>query len=143
MQLHCFIPIIFVACIVAKVSFSLSLAVLLLIRHFLRQRSSSARRYDVRQLQSPSFSSDDVFWANSEPVICKDVLSRQQMYLTPAYFMQTFGHEKVDLIDCESGEVKAGTLEDILKLFDSSQDPHDPVWKVKVCASLLHVMKMK
>lgn len=63
------------------------------------------------------------------------------MFLTPAFFMQTFGHEEVDLTDCESGEFKEGTLEDILKLFGTPQGPHDPVWKVKVRSSLLYVMK--
>lgn len=106
-------------------------------------RSSSARSYDVRRLQSWSSSSNTVPWADSEPVICEGVLSRQQMYLTPAYFMRTFGHEEVDLTDCESGESKAGTLEDILKLFDSPQDTHNPVWKVKVRSSLLCLMKLK
>jgi hypothetical protein len=46
--------------------------------------------------------------------------------------MQAFGNEEVDLTDCESGDSKTGTLNDILKLFDSSQDLHSPVWKVKV-----------
>ncbi|KAF8268380.1 hypothetical protein EI94DRAFT_1800506 [Lactarius quietus] len=73
----------------------------------------------------------EVPWANSEPVICEGILSTQQMYLTPAYFMRTFGQEKVDLTDCETGVFKEGTLEEILKLFDSPQDPHNLVWKVK------------
>jgi hypothetical protein len=115
----------------------------LLIPHFLVARSSSARNYDVRRLQSWSSSGDDVPWADSEPVICEGVLSKQQMFLTPAFFIQKFGHEEVDLIDCESGESKAGKLEDILKLFDSPQDTHNQVWKVKVCSSLLYLMKSK
>ncbi|KAH9009263.1 hypothetical protein EDB84DRAFT_1659384 [Lactarius hengduanensis] len=53
------------------------------------------------------------------------------MSLTPAYFMQAFGHEKVELTDCELGDFKRGTLKDLLKLFDSPQDTHNPVWKVK------------
>lgn len=57
--------------------------------------------------------------------------------------MQKFGHEEVDLIDCESGESKTGKLEDILKLFDSPQDAHNPVWKVKVCSSLLCLVRSK
>ena len=65
------------------------------------------------------------------------------MYLTPAFFIQKFGQEEVDLIDCESGGSKAGKLEDILKLFDSPQDKHNPVWKVKVCSLLLCLMKLK
>jgi hypothetical protein len=65
------------------------------------------------------------------------------MFLTPEYFMQIFGREKVDLTDCESGEFAAGTLEHILKLFDSPQGPHDPVWKVKVRSSLLYIMKSR
>ena len=97
----------------------------------------------MRRLQLRSPSNSDIPWANSEPVICEGVLSGQQIYLTPAYFLQTFGNEEVELTDCESGESKTGTLEDILKLFDSSQDPHSPVWKVKVCSSLLYVMKLK
>lgn len=52
--------------------------------------------------------------------------------------MQTFGHEEVDLTDCESGQFEAGTLNDILKLFDSPQDSRNPVWKVKVRSSLLY-----
>ena len=106
-------------------------------------RSSLSASYDVRRLRSSSSRSDNVPWAYSEPVICEGVLSRQQIYLTPAYFIQAFGHEEVDLTDCESGESKAGMLEDILKLFDSPQDTHDPVWKVKVCSSLLCLMKLK
>ena len=105
-------------------------------------RSSCARSYDVRRLQSWS-SSDDFPWADSEPVICEGVLSRQQMYLTPAYFMQAFGNDEVDLTDCESGESKEGTLEDILKLFDSPQGTPNPVWKVKVCYSLRCLMTLK
>jgi JmjC domain, hydroxylase len=106
------------------------------------QTPSSARSYDVRRLQSWRLGNDEAPWVNSEPVICEGVLSRQQMFLTPSYFIQTFGREKVDLADCESGEFKAGTLEDILKLFDSPHDPHNPVWKVKVRSLLLHVMKL-
>jgi hypothetical protein len=94
----------------------------------------------VRRLQSWRPGKDKVPWANSEPVICEGVLSRQQMFLTPEYFLQIFGAEEVDLTDCESGEFKTGTLGDILKLFDSPQGPHDPVWKVKVRSSLLYVM---
>ena len=101
----------------------------------------SSRSYEVRQLQS--WNSSSVPWADSEPVICKGVLSRQQMYLTPAFFIQKFGQEEVDLIDCESGGSKAGKLEDILKLFNSPQDKHNPVWKVKVCSLLLCLMKLK
>jgi hypothetical protein len=65
------------------------------------------------------------------------------MFFTPADFIQTFGQEVVDLTDCESGEFKEGTLEEILKLFDSPQDPGNPVWKVKVClflTSMCHVI---
>ena len=62
------------------------------------------------QLQLQSFSSSSVPWANSEPAICEDVLSRQQIYISSVYFMQTFGPEEVDLTDCELGEVKAGML---------------------------------
>lgn len=99
--------------------------------------SSSARSYDVHRLRSWKLSNSEVPWVNSEPVICEGVLSAQQMFLTPAYFMQTFGREEVDLIDCESGVSKEGKLEEILKLFDSAERPRDPVWKVKVCSSLL------
>jgi len=97
----------------------------------------------VRRLQSWRLSNVEVPWAYSEPVICEGVLSRQQMYLTPAFFLRTFGDEEVELTDCESGESKAGKLEDILKLFDSPQDSHNPVWKVKVRSSLPYPMKLK
>ena len=101
--------------------------------------SSSARSYDVYRLRSWRLSNSKVPWVDSEPVICKGVLSAQQMFLTPAYFMQTFGQEEVDLIDCESGVSKEGKLEEILKLFDSAKWPWNPVWKVKVCSSLLNL----
>jgi len=66
----------------------------------------------------------------------------KQIFLTPAYFMQTFGDEKVDLIDCESGEFEEGTLKDILRLYDTPRGPHDRVLKVKVCSSLPCVIEM-
>ncbi|KAI9446920.1 hypothetical protein BJY52DRAFT_1193828 [Lactarius psammicola] len=65
------------------------------------------------------------------PVICEGILSMKQIFLTPAYFMQTFGEENVDLIDCESGVFKEGTLDDILRLYDTPRGPHDRVLKVK------------
>ncbi|KAI9429749.1 hypothetical protein BJY52DRAFT_1133757 [Lactarius psammicola] len=71
------------------------------------------------------------FWASSVPVICEGILSMKQIPLTPAYFIQTFGDEKVDLIDCESGEFEEGTLKDILRLYDTHRGPHDRVLKVK------------
>lgn len=75
------------------------------------------------------------------PVICEGVLSMKQMALTPAYFVQTFGDEKVDLIDCESGEFKEGFLKDLLRLYNTSE-LGDQVLKVKVCSHFLYVMKM-
>jgi len=45
--------------------------------------------------------------------------------------METFGDEEVDLVDCESGEFKEGTLKDILRLYDT-RGSHDQVLKVKV-----------
>jgi hypothetical protein len=90
----------------------------------------------VRRLQSWKLSKDEVPWVDSEPVICEGVLSKQQMFLNPQLFMEMFGHEEVDLTDCESGKVKAGTLKDILELFDSPQGQHNPFWKVKVRSTL-------
>ncbi len=65
----------------------------------------------------------------------------KQIPLTPAYFIQTFGDEKVDLIDCESGEFEEGTLKDILRLYDTPRGPHDRVLKVKVRSLLLLSLK--
>ena len=79
------------------------------------------------QLQSWELSLKEfaVSWASSVPVICEGILSMKQIPLTPAYFIQTFGDKKVDLIDCESGEFEEGTLKDILRLYDTPQGPHD------------------
>ncbi|KAI9437080.1 hypothetical protein BJY52DRAFT_1107277, partial [Lactarius psammicola] len=71
------------------------------------------------------------YWANSVPIICEGILTMKQISLTPAYFMQMFGDEEVDLIDCESGEFEERSLKDILRLYDTPQEPCNPVLKVK------------
>jgi hypothetical protein len=56
--------------------------------------------------------------------------------------MRTFGDEKVDLIDCESGMYQEGLLKDLLKLYDTPRESHDRVLKVKVRSSLPCVIGM-
>ncbi|KAH9032065.1 hypothetical protein EDB83DRAFT_2319169 [Lactarius deliciosus] len=71
---------------------------------------------------APSLPSLSLVPLSSVPVICEGTLSMKQIFLTLVFFMQTFGDEEVDLIDC--------SLKEILRLYNTPE-PCDQILKVK------------
>jgi hypothetical protein len=58
-------------------------------------------------------------WSQSEPMVVTDVQHTLQGSWNPDYFKQTFGHQSVTVIDCETNEELKSTVRDFFETFGS------------------------
>jgi hypothetical protein len=78
--------------------------------------SSEVPRMSALSFQIPTFES---IWGRETPVIVTDVLSKLQGKYDPIYFIQRYGSQSVNLVDCDTGCMQASKVADFFRDFGS------------------------